>query len=118
MLLSEALSASNQVEGWLTPNEQKLLYELAKEVPKGKSIVELGVWKGKATIMLAAGSMAGSKAPVYAVDYFTLTGDSKHDYEAFVKERTEDYFSCFLRNIAKARLSSIVIPGISSTTKA
>lgn len=118
MLLSEALSASNKVEGWLTADEQKLLYKLAKEVPKDKSIVEIGAWMGKATIMLAAGSMAGSKAPVYAVDYFTLTSNAGHDYSVYLKQGTQDYLSTFLENINNAGLSSIVTPIRNSTTMA
>jgi len=118
MLLSEALSVSNKVEGWLTEDEQRLLYRLAKEVPKGKAIVEIGAWMGKATIMLAAGSMAGSKAPVYAVDYFTLTSSVGHDYSVYLKEGTGDYLSIFLENIRNSGLSSIVTPIRSSTVKA
>lgn len=118
MLLSEALSASNKVEGWLSLNEQRLLYTLAKEVPRGKAIVELGAWKGKATIMLAAGSMAGSKVPVYAVDYFTPTSSVGHDYALYLQDGAKDYLSTFLENIHNAGLSSIVTPIRNSTMKA
>lgn len=118
MLLSEALAASDKVEGWLTQKEQKLLYALAKEVPKGKAIVELGAWMGKSTIMLAAGSMAGSRVPVYAVDYFTVTHTVGHEYKPYLPGDTKDYLSIFMANIHSAGLSSIVHPIKCSSTKA
>jgi predicted O-methyltransferase YrrM len=80
VLLGEALNASDKVDGWLTSNEQTLLYNLARKVPADKAIVELGAWLGKSTIMLAAGSTAGAKAHVYAVDFFELHGAVSEQY--------------------------------------
>ena len=91
MHLHKALDASSKVSGWLLPREQELLYTLAREVLPGKAIVELGAWLGKSTIMLAAGSMAGSRAPVYAVDFFALSGDAGYDYSIFLDSGSHDY---------------------------
>lgn len=118
MLLHEALSASDKVDGWLTQKEQTLLYNLAKEVPEGKCIVELGSWMGKSTIMLAAGSMAGSKVPVYAVDYFTVIGAQGKPYDRYLQGGTKDYLTIFTDNIRNAGLSSVVVPIRSSTVTA
>ena len=54
--------------GYLANDEGRALYDLAREVPPDRAIVELGSYKGKSTSYLAAGSMAGQRAPVYAVD--------------------------------------------------
>ena len=118
MLLSEALAASEKIAGWLTREEQTLLYTLAKEVPKGKAIVELGAWMGKSTIMLAAGSLAGSNVPVYAVDYFAVTHTVGHDYQAYLNDESKDYYTIFWENIQRAGVSSIVHPIQCSSTKA
>ena len=118
MHLHKALDASSKVSRWLLPREQELLYTLAREVPPGKAIVELGAWLGKSTIMLAAGSMAGSRAPVYAVDFFALSGDAGYDYSIFLDSGSHDYLSMFLRNIRDSGLSSIVTPVKSSTVEA
>lgn len=117
-LLDGALAASNRVHGWLTSNEQKLLYTLARRVPPEKAIVELGAWMGKATIMLAAGSMAGSRVPVHAVDFFVISQDAGHDYSRHLPSGTQEYLSMFLSHIRQACVAPIVIPLRSSTVDA
>jgi predicted O-methyltransferase YrrM len=56
------------VPGWLTDEEGKALYELARGCTGAGVIVEIGSWKGKSTICLGLGSRAGSAVPVFAVD--------------------------------------------------
>ena len=118
MLLNDALNASDKVDGWLTSNEQTLLYNRARKVPADKTIAELGAWLGKSTIMLAAGSTAGAKAPVYAVDFFELHGEVSEQYSRFLDPETHEYLPMFLKNIRTASLGSIVTPIKSSTTEA
>lgn len=54
-------------QGWITDAEAVHLYRLAKGCYKG-CIVEIGSYKGKSTMFLAAGSKAGRFAKVYAID--------------------------------------------------
>jgi predicted O-methyltransferase YrrM len=56
------------VDGWLTVDEARTLYDAARACTGRGAIVEIGSWKGKSTIVLARGSRAGSRVPVYAVD--------------------------------------------------
>ena len=56
------------VPGWLSDEEGEALYELAKECTGRGVIVEIGSWKGKSTICLAAGSRAGRGVRIFAVD--------------------------------------------------
>lgn len=61
----EIKKALDGVEGFLSPREAYLLFELAS---KSKyPIVEIGSWKGKSTICLAKGTQAGYNQKVYAV---------------------------------------------------
>jgi predicted O-methyltransferase YrrM len=62
----EALTSD--VDGWLHPDECRLLYELGREADPAGVIVEIGSWQGKSTICLAAGAMAGRGARVVAID--------------------------------------------------
>jgi predicted O-methyltransferase YrrM len=57
-----------EVPGWLTDEEGEALYELARACTGGGVIVEIGSWKGKSTICLGRGSLAGASVPIYAVD--------------------------------------------------
>jgi hypothetical protein len=55
------------VEGMLAGNELQCLFSLAQEVDSGM-IIEIGSYRGRSTIALAYGSLAGSKVSVYAVE--------------------------------------------------
>jgi predicted O-methyltransferase YrrM len=59
---------ASSVEGWLTSVEGRLLYELARQADPATYIVEIGSWKGRSTIWLAAGAKAGLGARVVAID--------------------------------------------------
>ncbi len=61
-------------QGRLTVKETKLLFEAAQNVTAG-CIVDIGSRRGRATVALALGAVAGHDVPVYAID----TGDSAHD---------------------------------------
>ena len=56
------------VEGWLGPEEGRLLYRLAQAADPAGVIVEIGSWHGRSTIWLAAGARAGRGARVVAID--------------------------------------------------
>src|SRR5579864_2558755 len=67
------------VDGWLNPKEAWRLYRLARECRGRGAIVEIGSWKGKSTICLARGSIAGGKAKINAID--PHTGSPEHSRE-------------------------------------
>lgn len=58
----------DRTEGMITRAQAGLLYELAKQVPGDRCIVEVGSYRGRSTVALARGSLDGSRAPVFAVD--------------------------------------------------
>lgn len=55
----------------VTDGEGALLEALARAVPRGQVVVEIGSYRGRSTCFLARGSRAGSGAPIYAVDLWT-----------------------------------------------
>ena len=57
-----------EVPGWLTDEEGEALYDLARACTGTGVIVEIGSWKGKSTICLGRGSLAGAGVPVFAID--------------------------------------------------
>ena len=118
MLLADAIAASNGSEALLSLGEQTLLYQLAHEVPAGGTIVELGSWMGGSTIMLAAGSLSGPKAKVYAVDTFGIVGENLLEYADRVTGGGTDYFERFRLNIRRAGVESLVEPIRSLTVPA
>jgi MMP 1-O-methyltransferase len=115
MLLTEALHASDRAKGWLSAGEQSLLYELARGVAPGGTIVELGSWNGRSTIMLAAGSLSGPTAKVHAVDLFANVGETRDAYAPHLEGDDPNYWPLFERNIREAGVESIVVPLRGST---
>jgi MMP 1-O-methyltransferase len=60
------------IQGWLTPAEAICLYRLARRLPPGSTILEIGSWKGKSTYCLARGLRSGK---VIAIDPFNASGE-------------------------------------------
>lgn len=112
------MRASDAVHGWLHRDEQSALYRLASQVPADRAVVELGSWKGRSTVVLAAGSMSGSRAPIYAVDFFAVRGEN----ESFVAEQqggeAREYLPEFQQNMVRAGVAGVVTPIRDSTTDA
>jgi len=103
---------THNVDGWLSVGEGALLYNLARNVSSAGAIVEIGSWKGKSTIWLGRGSQNGNRAKVYAVDPHT---GSPEINKVLGEVWTLDEFK---RNIAEARLQSIVDPLVMTSEEA
>ena len=63
----DAFALVDDVQGWLTADQARVLHEAAAAVPPGGRIVEIGSHHGRSTIILACGAPA---ARVTAVDPF------------------------------------------------
>lgn len=103
---------ASAVEGWLHPLEGTLLYRLARQCTGKGAIVEIGSWKGKSTIWLAAGSKSGMNGKVYAID--PHIGSSEHQH---VQENVWT-FDQFTRNIERAGIHDTVVPIVATSEEA
>lgn len=88
------------IQGWLTPNQERWLFETAYLLPDSSAIVEIGSFKGRSTCCLAS-ACRGTQKRVYAVDTF-CGNDSDFGYQ--------DFFADFAGNMARVRLSKYVHP--------
>ena len=109
---------ARQIDGWLTRNEEAILFRLAGAVPSCQCIVELGSWLGRSTVLLGGGSSAGRGAPLFAVDYFAAAGAQKEFLEARGGEIARDYLPAFESNMRKAGLSNHIHAIRSGTAEA
>lgn len=57
-----------RVDGYLYPHEAVFLYWLARTGPGDGDVVEIGSFRGRSTLCLAAGLRDGGRGRVYAVD--------------------------------------------------
>lgn len=104
---------TDRVTGWLTPREGEFLYRTARQCSGSGVIVEIGSWKGKSTIWIAAGSKMGSKAKVYAIDPHTGSSDCGKAHSG--KSHT---FEEFEKNIRSAGVDDIVVPIVKTSEEA
>lgn len=100
-----------EIGGWLSDQDGEALYLLARQVPQGQTIVEIGSWQGKSTIWLAKGSLAGNGNSVYAID--PHCGSESHLNEG--EANTEDVFH---ENMRKAEVDHIVVPLVRKSNEA
>lgn len=66
MTLEAALAAAQGVEGWLSDDQARRLWEAARAVRAGGQIVEIGSYRGRSAIVLARAAPDG--AAVVAID--------------------------------------------------
>jgi predicted O-methyltransferase YrrM len=89
-----ALAAVRGVEGWLTEAQAHRLWDAARAVPPGGSIVEIGSYRGRSTVVLAR---AGD-APVVAIDPHAGTDRGPQEIEGYEGEARSDH-EAFLANL-------------------
>ena len=90
----------DSVDGWLSKYEAELLFALARGVPEGQAIVEIGSYKGRSTVTMAAATRPG--VSVYAVDPHT------GGVAAFERGEVVDTWDEFRTNLVRAGASSVV----------
>lgn len=108
----ELLALTASVEGWLTVEEGELLYRLARACTGKGAIVEIGSFKGKSTIWLAKGALAGAGAKVVAID--PHTGSAEHRRG----EQPVWTYDEFLANLRRAGVEEAVMPVVATSAEA
>ena len=100
--LESVRQLTSEIEGCISDAEGELLYRLAKAVPEGQAIVEIGRGKDKSIVWLAKGSEAGEKNKVYSIA--SDKGSPDH-----VKVDEENMHTEFIANLTKARVQDTVV---------
>jgi SAM-dependent methyltransferase len=84
--------AVRDIEGWMTEDQARRLWNRARAVPPGGSIVEIGSYRGRSAIVLASAALPN--AQVIAIDphagndrgpqqWVGTREEGEHDYERF-----------------------------------
>ena len=108
----EALKISSQIDGWLTPAESVFLFNAASKIPTDTSILEIGAWKGRSTVLLGLGAMDGNRAKVFSIDPHTGSPEQKERYGKI------NTLSEWKSNVEKAGLGEIVTSYIMTSKEA
>lgn len=100
-----ALGRIAEVEGWLTDDQARVLFDAAAEVRPGGRIVEIGSFRGRSTIVLATAADVGVE--VVAID--PHAGNDRGPQEiAGYQVAAEGDHSAFLANLEKAGVADRV----------
>lgn len=99
------LAALADVDGWMTDAQARRLWDAAGRVPAAGRILEIGSFRGRSTIVLAAAAADGVE--VMAVDPHAGNDRGPQEISGFEAEAAEDH-EVFHRNLDAAGVSSRV----------
>jgi predicted O-methyltransferase YrrM len=103
--LAAVMSLVEDVEGWMTPGQAATLFDSARRCPSGGTIVEIGSFRGRSTIVLGRGAPAG--AHVVAIDPHAGNDRGPQEIEGFATEAEADH-AAFTANLAAAGVADRV----------
>jgi predicted O-methyltransferase YrrM len=93
------------VEGWMSPGQAATLYDAARNCPEDGTIVEIGSFRGRSTIVLASAASDGTQ--VVAIDPHAGNDRGPQEYEGYAEEAADDH-EVFLANLRRAGVADRV----------
>lgn len=96
---SAAFEAVADVEGWMSEGQARLLWDRARAVPPGGSIVEIGSYRGRSAIVLARA--ASDSTELFAIDPHAGNDRGPQEIEGSADEGEADN-AAFRANLAAA----------------
>ena len=93
------------VDGWMSPGQASTLYDSATRCPAGGSIVEIGSFRGRSTIVLA--SAAAPDVELIAIDPHAGNDRGPQEFDGYAAEAADDH-RVFLDNLARAGVADRV----------
>ncbi len=101
----------DEVEGFLVKGQEKWLFDTARSLPRGASILEIGGFKGRSTTCLAYGCVNTDKQ-VFTIDKFKGVYADVADREDLKKVFDVDFFHHWQDNLKRNGLQDYAIPYI------
>jgi predicted O-methyltransferase YrrM len=86
-----------QLDGWMSPDQGRRLWDAARRCPVGGRIVEIGSFRGKSTVVLASAAPDGVE--VVAIDPHAGNDRGPQEFEGFDREAETDH-EVFLTNLS------------------
>lgn len=96
---AEVLRSVDHVDGWMSPDQAKVLYEAALSCARGDQIVEIGSFRGRSTIVLASAAPPGIE--IVAIDPHAGNDRGPQEIDGFADEAATDH-AVFNTNLVAA----------------
>ena len=94
-----------EVQGWMSPGQASTLYDAARRCPAGGTIVEIGSFQGRSTIVLA--SAASPDVAVVAIDPHAGNDRGPQEIDGYADAAADDH-AVFLANLERAGVADRV----------
>ena len=101
----EALDAVRDVDGWMSPDQARRLYNAAAGTHQGDMIVEIGSFRGRSTIVLASAAPEGVQ--IVAIDPHAGNDRGPQEIDGFEEAAATDH-DVFNANLAAAGVAGRV----------
>lgn len=98
-------TAVAQVQGWMTEGQARLLHSASAATHDGDTIVEIGSFQGRSTIVLALAAPAGVE--VVAIEPHAGNDRGPQEIDGYAAEASAD-FETFLANLSAAEVAGRV----------
>ena len=99
------LASVDGVEGWMSPDQARRLYDAAARTSPGDTIVEIGSFRGRSAIVLASAAPAGVE--IVAIDPHAGNDRGPQEIDGFAAEAADDH-AAFNANLAAAGVADRV----------
>jgi len=99
------LRSVDGVEGWMTPGQGATLIDAARRCPPGGTIVEIGSFRGRSTIVLARA--AAESVRIIAIDPHAGNDRGPQEIDGFAAEAAGDH-AVFVANLEAAGVTNRV----------
>jgi len=101
----EALAAVRDVDGWMSPDQAERLYHAAAGTHSGDTIVEIGSFRGRSTIVLASAAPQGVQ--IIAIDPHAGNDRGPQELDGYADAAATDH-DVFNANLAAAGVTDRV----------
>ena len=101
----DVLRSVDNVDGWMSPDQARALFDAASACRAGDQIVEIGSFRGRSTIVLA--SAAADGVAIVAIDPHAGNDRGPQEFDGFVEQAAGD-FDIFQANLAGAGVADRV----------
>ena len=105
----EAWPCIDAVHGWLSPGQERRLFDLVSFLPKNARILEIGCYLGRSTVAMASAIGATGKH-IYSVDTFCGNNSDFINGKNEISWEGDSFLNVYEDNLSKAGVRDLVTP--------